>query len=296
MTSITPVSRTYISQRSRLHYVEWGDDRKPPLMLIHGGLDHCRSWDWIATELTQDWFVICPDLRGHGDSDWSSDGDYSRVTYVYDLAQLIKQKQLAPLTMMAHSMGSMVAMTYISAFPESVQQYVSIEGIGFSPFNIKAHDAKPINENIRAWIEEKQELASRQAKRYVTIEEAFNRMKSENKYLTDEQALHLTQHGTSQNEDGTYSWKFDNYLRAMPPLRLEEAQYVQLFANIECPVSIHWGTESFLPVPDASSAAFNALERKELHIYEQAGHWLHHARRHQFMANVTQFFNRNAGV
>ena len=42
-------------------------------------------------------------------------------------------------------------------------------------------------------------------------------MQEENKHLTPEQARHLTVHGVNQNEDGTYSWKFDNYVRACSP-------------------------------------------------------------------------------
>ena len=39
----------------------------PPLLLIHGGRDHCRSWDWTAEALREDWHVIALDHRGHGD-------------------------------------------------------------------------------------------------------------------------------------------------------------------------------------------------------------------------------------
>jgi pimeloyl-ACP methyl ester carboxylesterase len=44
MTLLGPTSNTFISQRLRLHYVDWGNADKPPLLLIHGGRDHCRSW------------------------------------------------------------------------------------------------------------------------------------------------------------------------------------------------------------------------------------------------------------
>ena len=63
-----PTSRTFFSQRLRLHYVDWGTVGKPPLLLLHGGRDHCRNWDWVAQVFRQDWHVIAPDLRGHGDS------------------------------------------------------------------------------------------------------------------------------------------------------------------------------------------------------------------------------------
>ena len=63
-----PTSRHYFSQRLRLHYVDWGNPDAPPLLLVHGGRDHCRNWDWVAVALRKDWHIICPDLRGHGDS------------------------------------------------------------------------------------------------------------------------------------------------------------------------------------------------------------------------------------
>ena len=72
-----PTSHSYYSQRLRLHYVDWGNAGKPPLLLVHGGRDHCRNWDWTAEVLRDDWHIIAPDLRGHGDSQWSPDGSYT---------------------------------------------------------------------------------------------------------------------------------------------------------------------------------------------------------------------------
>ena len=77
-----PTSRIYFSQRLRLHYVDWGNPSAPPLLLLHGGRDHCRNWDWVAGELRHRWHVLAPDLRGHGDSQWSPDGHYATAGYV----------------------------------------------------------------------------------------------------------------------------------------------------------------------------------------------------------------------
>src|SRR5262249_6850969 len=84
-----PASRVYFSQRLRLHYVDWGNAAAPPLILLHGIQDHCRNWDWVAQRLRHEWHVIAPDLRGHGDSQWSATGSYTMAGYIYDLAQLI---------------------------------------------------------------------------------------------------------------------------------------------------------------------------------------------------------------
>lgn len=282
----SPSSHTYISQRLRLHYVEWGNENAPPLLLLHGGYDHCRSWDWIAQELAKDWHVICPDLRGHGDSQWSPDGDYSRSAFVYDLAQLIHQKKLAPLKIVCHSMGGIIALSYAGVFPETVSGIVNIEGLGFSEKFQKERDARSIDESLRTWIEQKRAVAARQPRRYATLNDALERMKEENSYLSDEQALHLTQHASSQNEDGTFSWKFDNYLHALPADSGSQEEISLLFSKIDCPVSIFWGTESFLPIPNEQSWTLKALKNHSLTIYEKAGHWLHHDQTTRFIGDI----------
>lgn len=115
-----PTSRVYFSQRLRLHYVDWGNPDAPPLLLVHGGRDHCRNWDWVAEHLAPHWHIIAPDLRGHGDSAWSLDGTYTMANYIYDLAQLIHQQKLAPVTIVAHSLGGNIALRYTGLFPETV--------------------------------------------------------------------------------------------------------------------------------------------------------------------------------
>ena len=96
-----PTSHIYFSQRLRLHYVDWGNDDAPPMLMVHGGRDHCRNWDWLAQELKSDYHIIAPDLRGHGDSQWLVGGAYSTIDYVYDIAQLVRQTALTMLSWLA---------------------------------------------------------------------------------------------------------------------------------------------------------------------------------------------------
>src|SRR5260370_7104116 len=85
LDSSGPTSRVYFSQRLRLHYVDWGNSGAPPLLLVHGGRDHCRNWDWVATPLRRAWHVLAPDLRGHGASQWSPHGNYTIARFLYHL-------------------------------------------------------------------------------------------------------------------------------------------------------------------------------------------------------------------
>jgi pimeloyl-ACP methyl ester carboxylesterase len=283
-----PTSRIYFSQRLRLHYVDWGNAGAPPLVLLHGGRDHCRNWDWVAEELRSDWHVIAPDLRGHGDSEWSQDGTYMMAGYLYDLAQLIHQQKLSPVTLIAHSLGGNIALRYAGLYPQNVARLVAIEGLGPSPKTQAKRLAQSFPDRMRAWIDEQRGLSGRLPRRYASIEDALKRMQEENKHLSPEQARHLTQHGVNQNEDGTYSWKFDNYVRSWPPYDMAVADVEGLWARIACPTLLVYGKESWAsnPVEDGRAGHFR---NAEVVTFDGAGHWVHHDKLAQFIALVRRF-------
>jgi len=164
-----PASHTYFSQRLRLHYVDWGNPDRPPLLLLHGGRDHCRNWDWVAEALRDDWHVVAPDLRGHGDSQWSPDGSYWMAGYLYDVAQLVHQQRLAPVTIIAHSLGGVIALRYAGIYPDSVKKLVAVEGLGPPPARLKERE-KDIATRMDEWIREQRTLSGRLPRKYASID------------------------------------------------------------------------------------------------------------------------------
>lgn len=283
-----PSSRRFVSQRLKLHYADWGDPAAPPLILLHGGRDHCRSLDVIAQDLMRDHHVIAPDLRGHGDSDWSPDGDYSMLAFVYDLAQLVHQLKAGPVTIVAHSLGGNIAIRYTGLYPAMVKRLVAIEGLGFSPKMQAERDAVPVAERMRKWIEDKRAASARTPRRYQTLDDALARMKEENKFLSDDMARHLTEHGAHCNEDGTFSWKFDPYVHVWPPFDIPLADLHALWAAIECPALLVYGADSWAsnPAKDGRAAHFRTAC---VALIEKAGHWVHHDQPAAFMREVRAF-------
>jgi len=283
-----PTSHVYFSQRLRLHYVDWGNAEAPPMLLVHGGRDHCRNWDWVARELRRDYHVIAPDLRGHGDSQWMLGGSYNLPEFVYDVAQLLYQTQQTPTTILAHSLGGMISLLYAGLYPRNVSKLVVIEGLGLSPKRVNELAAKSTVERYEAWVAELRDLSGRVPRRYPTLEEAWQRMQEANPHLSPEQARHLTVHGVNRNEDGTYSWKFDNYMRASPPYGISPERTRELWARIDCPVLLLRGTESWASDPEADGRiAF--FKKARLVNVEGAGHWLHHDRLELFLKTVREF-------
>jgi pimeloyl-ACP methyl ester carboxylesterase len=135
-------------------------------------------------------------------------------------------------------------------------------------------------------------MAGRTARKYATLEDAIARMQGENKRLSDEQARHLTTHGAVQNEDGTFSWKFDNFVRmggGPGGLSIEDQHHI--WSCIAAPVLLFRGTESWAsdPVVDGRIAVFRDATLVNV---EGAGHWVHHDRLDVFMENVDAFLAR----
>lgn len=283
-----PASHFFISQRLRLHYVDWGNHSKPPLLLLHGGRDHCRNWDPLAARLRHDWHIIAPDLRGHGDSQWSPDGHYSMAAYIYDLAQLIHQQQLAPLTIVAHSLGGNIALRYTGIYPEAVRRLIAIEGLGPSPKVRAERDKISIDERMRNWIDEQRTLAQRSPRRYPSLDAACARMREENQHLSPELARHLTEHGTIQNEDGSYSWKFDNYVRSWPPYDMSQSQIERLWRRITCPTLLVYGKDSWASNPQ-EDGRIRHFKNARVAVMEAAGHWVHHDQLERFHLLLEEF-------
>lgn len=281
-----PQSRFYESQTLRLHYADWGNDGAPPLILIHGGRDHCRSWDRLARALQPHFHVIAPDLRGHGDSDWTRGGSYSLTEYVYDLTGLMRTLGAQKATLVGHSMGGMVSLIYSGAFPETVDRLVVLDGVTVLPNATRA----PPHERIAKWVGQLDDLRARAPRRYRSLDEAAAQMIAHNKRLPADLALHLATHGARRNEDGTYSWKFDPYQRTMAPHRLWSDDHVALWARIACPVLLLNASESFLGGSRAAGLE-KYFPNARTEIVSGAGHWLQHDQPDEVLRAIRSFLD-----
>jgi pimeloyl-ACP methyl ester carboxylesterase len=285
---VGPASSYYVSQRLKLHFVDWGNEDKPPLLLVHGGKDHARSWDWVARALRRDYHVIAPDLRGHGDSSWAIGGQYTAPEYVLDLAQLIDALDLAPVRIVAHSLGAAVSLFYAGVYPEKVRKLVAVEGMGMPDAVFQYLREKEIWELVDGWIEKVRDCSRRQPRRYPSIDEAAARMQTENAFLSPEQARHLTVHGVARNEDGTFSWKFDNSNRAFYPIRPDHDTTHRLWERISCPTLLVHGTESWHGDPREDGRVDFFRDARVLG-FEKAGHWVHHDQLDGFLRATAEF-------
>ena len=146
---------------------------------------------------------------------------------------------------------------------------------------------------MQDWIGQMRTFAGRHPRRYDSLETAVQRMQEANKHLSAEQARHLTLHGIYRNEDGTYAWKFDNYVRAHSPYEFNMDEARSIWQRITCPTLLLRGTESWAsdPMQDGRASAFQSVQCVNI---TRAGHWVHHDQLEQFLNVVHTFLARTS--
>lgn len=117
------------------HYLEWGSDKGPPVVLVHATGLSAHTWLPIAQELAADYHVIALDQRGHGDTD-PSDCGYSFELVGRDLAAVISSLELEETRVVGHSSGGLAALIAASLMPGCIQQACLVETrVGERPAN-----------------------------------------------------------------------------------------------------------------------------------------------------------------
>lgn len=283
------------SQRLTLSYAEWGAPDAPPLVLVHGGRDQKRSWDRVAGRLAQNYRVFAHDLRGHGQSEWVTDGGYGVMDHVYDLASLVEHLGLETFTLLGHSLGGNIALRYTGLFPNKVEKLVAIEGLGPSPKMLAERQAMTVTARLMRWMEQRRTLSDRGPRIMKDLMEAKGRMQAAFTHLPDDLIHHLTETGIKTNADGTVSWAYDPAGMGFSPSDISHEDTVQLWRQITCPTWLVYGATSWASNP-AEDGRIEPFQNASVSLIENAGHWLHHDQFDSFMDQLGTFLGTPKGA
>lgn len=111
----------FFREGATLHYETWGDPESPPVVLLHGFTADHRMWLPQVEALSRDYYVVAPDLRGHGRSADSGDpGGWTIATYAEDLRGLLDTLGADRCAPVGCSFGGMVALQFAVTWPERV--------------------------------------------------------------------------------------------------------------------------------------------------------------------------------
>ncbi len=127
-------SRSFVSRDgTRLEAEMWGEASAPPVVLLHGGGQTRHAWDRTGPRLAAlGWRVVAPDLRGHGTSQWSSDGAYDLDLFADDVRALVAQLGGRPVLVGA-SLGGLSSLLAAGEAPRAAIRALVLVDVAHRP-------------------------------------------------------------------------------------------------------------------------------------------------------------------
>lgn len=111
----------------RVHYLEWGDRGGRPLVAVHGLHGNAHTWDGLARVLDEGYWIVAPDLRGHGDTQWAADGAYSPEVLLEDFTAYVEALGLGRFGLIGESLGGIVSFAFAATNPEAVERLAVLD-------------------------------------------------------------------------------------------------------------------------------------------------------------------------
>lgn len=254
----------------RLHYLDWGNDNKPPFIMLHGIARVAHQFDHLAPHFRDDYHVMAIDMRGHGDSEWSPDAAYLVEDYVKDLEVFVEQLDLHRLTLLGNSTGGRVVQVYAGLHPDRVARLIS-EDVGPERTNdIASAFARQVQQEQDGWASEDELLAS--LKRTNTT--------------TPEEILRAYAHfGSKRREDGRIVWKRDpNLAKGFVPTELW-----QFVSKIRCPAIYILGGASRIVPPETQQKLKETIPGVQIVVIPGVGHYPDQESSAEFLRIVRAF-------
>ena len=194
-TGPAPEDRFVTVNGLRLHFLDWGNPEKPPLILLHGIGRVAHTFDHLAPHFASDYHVLAVDMRGHGDSGWSAEGAYLVEDYVKDIAGLAAQLQLRNIVIWGNSTGGRVAQVFGGMHPELVAAVISEDVGPERPTSIANSGTNRMRqEDETGWASEEDLLAQ---------------LKASNARTNSEVLEAYVRYGSKRRPDGRVIWKRD---------------------------------------------------------------------------------------
>jgi pimeloyl-ACP methyl ester carboxylesterase len=254
------------------HYLEWDESKSDhTLVLVHGFLDFSGGWRaTVAQGLGEQFHILAPDMRGHGDSDRVGPGGYYHFfDYVADLRSFIQSLGREKVSLVGHSMGGSIAGYYAGSFPDELAKLVLMEGMG------PPENQTPAPDRVKQWVRGWKRAAARAPHRYASVEEAADKLRSRDPLLTAELALDLATWGTRELETGERVFKHDPLHLSMGPHGYSVDTAKTFWERITCPVLLVEGSDSRLVHgPEESERRHGALRAPQHALIEGAGHMM----------------------
>ncbi len=249
-----------------LNYMTFGDEKSPPVMIVHGLYGSGKNWGVIAKRLSDQFFVITVDLRNHGDSPWLDTHNYHVMAD--DLVEVINSLNIKP-NIIGHSMGGKAAMVLALKRPNLVRNLIIAD---IAPVKYE-HDQSQFIEAMQ-----KVDLSK--------VEKRSDATLALSKFVEDKS---LQNFFTQSLDIKAKRWKLN-----LKVLRSEMSEILS-FPKIESEFSGHSlflkGEKSDYIKSEHRKLIKSLFTKARFATFKEAGHWLHAEKPREFESAARLFFS-----
>jgi esterase len=217
--------------RLRFRYLDWGTDGLRPILFLHGGALTAHTWDLCCLALRDEFHCIALDQRGHGDSDWAPDADYSITAQLEDIRGFADRLGLDQFVLVGQSMGAINGLAFAVGYPERLSALVMIDA---GP-EVRRRGSSRIRDFVNGGAKPE------------TLEEIIARALAFNPRRDPQILRRSLMHNLRPQPDGSWSWKYDHrrFQRLDRDAHLAERQRLaDGLARVSCPALVVRGAES----------------------------------------------------
>lgn len=257
----------------------------PTAVLLHGILGSRKNWGTFARRLVKEfpkWQFLLVDLRCHGDSAAiEKQGPHNIASAALDILKLLGQLKLRPRVIVGHSFGGKVALSMVDQVAKPLGRPARVWVLDATPGKVRAGgDGEDHPGELILFLKTlPKEIASKRDVVDALVREGFS------KDVAQWVVTNLKPIATPGSPNSSFSWAFDlNGISEMYQ-SYEETNLWKVVEDVPRGVHINflkaerslhrWALEDLQRIHSAEEVAVEGGGGVEMHVLEDAGHWVH---------------------
>jgi pimeloyl-ACP methyl ester carboxylesterase len=268
-------ARNLVTRMHRFHVLDWGPLEGPTLALLHGGHQSAHSWDLVSLSLADRFRVIAPDQRGHGDSEWARDCEYSNMEMARDFIAIIENTGVEKPIAVGHSMGGRNTLLAALERPDLFRALIIVDaGPELSDQGRRA---------ITSFVANNEEFED--------LDQFAENVRRYDPYRPTAHIERTVKYNLFKRADGKYISKCDRAPRKLGLVKSGDTSELTLEAmgGLDMPVLLVRGANSNVITPEAAERFRDALPNGHLVTVPDCGHNVHSQNTPGFLQAIEGF-------
>jgi pimeloyl-ACP methyl ester carboxylesterase len=286
----------------RMHYVTRGEGK--PLLFLHGFPQFWFLWREQLADLGDDHAVYAADMRGYNLSCKPEDPEAYRMRHLLgDITGLIRELDLAPLTLVGHDWGGIVSWALSLKYPDLLERLVIVDAPPPFTWNRDLRESPKQRDAVNYMVEfskpspEPEEMLA--ANDFALMDQLMGRIGGAGARLTDDEwrAYHEAWSQPGALRGGL------NYYRAAGMGEQVTAggvpeEYMRKITSqtVEVPTLVIWGEKDRALLPTLTRGLSEWVPRLRVEIVPGAGHWVPYERPDVVNALIREFVDQPGAV